>query len=270
MSTVALTDNDLALAALLLVVNGVVSLAFGLQLERSLAIAAVRMVVQLAAVGFVLKFVFAQTSPLWTVLVAVVMVLFAGIELAQRQTLRPRGWIAYGLGNATLLLVGGMASLYAVAVVIGPTPWHAPRYVLPILGMVLGNVLTSVSLALQSLSEAADRERAAIDARLALGATRFVAFGGVLRRSLKTATTPLLNSMAVTGVVTLPGMMAGQILAGADPAQAARYQIMIMFVLAGASGLGALAAALGSVLLMSDARHRLRLDRLERVAGRDG
>ncbi len=127
------------------------------------------------------------------------------------------------------------------------------------LGMVLGNTLTSVSLALQTLSEGALRERNAIDARIALGATRLQAFSGVLRTALRTATTPLLNTMAVAGVVTLPGMMAGQIIAGTDPGEAAKYQIMIMFVLAGASGLGAFAAALGSMFLMTDRRHRLRL-----------
>ena len=73
---------------------------------------------------------------------------------------------------------------------------------------------------------------------------------------------PLLNTMSVAGIVTLPGMMTGQILAGADPAEAAKYQIMIMLVLTGASGLGALAAAYGGVLLLTDSRHRLRLDRL--------
>jgi putative ABC transport system permease protein len=262
MSTVALTPIDLVLAASLLIVNGIISLAFGLRLERPLAIAAFRMVVQLAAVGFVLKFVFEQTSPAWTALVALVMVLVAGFELVQRQERRPGGWLAYGLGTLTLLLAGGLATLYATAIVIGPSPWHAPRYVLPILGMVLGNTLTSVSLALQTLSEGAERERGAIDARIALGATRLQAFSGVLRSSLRTATTPLLNSMAVAGVVTLPGMMAGQILAGADPSEAAKYQVMILFVLAGASGLGAVATALGSVFLLTDARHRLRLDRM--------
>jgi putative ABC transport system permease protein len=262
MSAIPLSPIDLALAAALLLVNGAISMIFGLRLERSLAIAAIRMVVQLAAVGYVLKFVFDQTSPAWTALVALVMVLVAGIELMQRQERRPRGWLAYGLGNATLLLTGGLATLYAVAVIIGPSPWYAPRYVLPILGMVLGNTLTSVSLALQTLNEGVERERSAIEARLALGATRFEAFSGLLRQSLRTATTPLLNTMAVAGVVTLPSMMAGQILAGADPGEAAKYQIMIMFVLAGASGLGAFAAALGSIFLMTDTRHRLRLDRL--------
>ena len=122
--------------------------------------------------------------------------------------------------------------------------------------------IQSVSLALQTFNEGAERERNAIEARIALGASRFEAFSGLLRQSLRTATTPLLNTMAIAGIVTLPGMMAGQILAGADPGEAAKYQIMIMFVLTGAAGLGAFAAALGSVLLLTDARHRLRLDRL--------
>ena len=121
---------------------------------------------------------------------------------------------------------------------------------------------TSCSLALQTLTEGAERERAAIEARIALGATRFEAFDFVLRRAMRTAITPLLNVMSVAGIVSLPGMMTGQILAGADPAEAAKYQIMIMFVLTGASGLGAIAAAFGGVLLLTDARHRLRLDRL--------
>lgn len=262
MNPVELSAVDLALAAGLLLLNGLISIAFGLRLETKLAIAAVRTVVQLSAVGFVLKFVFAQSSPAWTVLLALVMVLVAGYELWQRQDRRFAGWWAYGFGSMTLLLAGGLATLYAVVAVIGPEPWYAPRYVLPILGMVLGNTLTSVSLALQTLTEGAERERAAIEARIALGATRFVAFSLVLRRSLNTAVTPLLNVMSVVGIVTLPGMMTGQILAGADPVGAAKYQIMIMFVLTGAAGFGALAATLVGVLLLSDGRHRLRLDRL--------
>ena len=262
MSTVELSGVDLVLAAVLLLINGVISLVFGLRLEGRLAIAALRMTVQLAAVGFVLKFVFAQTSPWWTLLIALVMVVVAGYEAVQRHERRLAGWWAYGLGNMTLLLVGGFATLYAVLAVIGPQPWYAPRYVLPILGMVLGNTLTSISLALQTLTEGAERERGAIEARIALGATRFEAFADVLRRAIVTAMTPLLNTMSVAGIVSLPGMMTGQILAGADPAEAAKYQIMIMFVLSGASGLGALAAAYGGVLLLTDARHRLRLDRL--------
>ena len=189
------------------------------------------------------------------------MVLVAGVELMQRQD----GGLAAGwpTGSATRRCCwsGGLATLYAAAVVDRPVALvrAALRAADPRHG--------AGQYADQHQSGAADVDRGrragagAIEARIALGATRLQAFSGLLRRALRTATTPLLNTMAVAGVVTLPGMMAGQILAGADPGEAAKYQIMIMFVLAGASGLGAFAAALGSVLLMTDARHRLRLDR---------
>jgi putative ABC transport system permease protein len=264
MSYVSLSLTDLGLAALLLILNGLISLAFRLQLEKSLAIATLRMVVQLGVVGFVLKFVFAQTSPAWTAVLGLLMVAIAGWEVLQRQDHRFKRWWAYGLGSTTLLLAGSLGTLYAVAIVIRPEPWYAPRFVLPILGMVLGSALTSVSLALQTLADATVREQAAIEARLALGATRFGAFSDVLRRALRTALTPILNAMAAAGIVALPGMMTGQILAGADPAEAAKYQIMIMFLLAGATALGAFAAAIGGVGLLTDARHRLRLDRVAR------
>jgi putative ABC transport system permease protein len=262
MSSVALSNTDLLLAALLLAINGGISLAFGLRLERNLLLATARMVVQVAAIGFVLRFVFSQSSPLWTAAVAMLMLLLAGYELMTRQERRFKGWWSYGLGNATLLFASGLAALYAVTVVIAPSPWYAPRYLLPILGMVLGSTLTSVSLVLQTLAEGIERERGAIEARIAQGGTRFAAFGPLLRRAMRTATAPLLNIMSVAGLVALPGMMTGQIMAGADPVEAARYQIALMFVLAGAAGLGAFAAAFGGILLLSDNRHRLRLDRL--------
>jgi UDP-glucose/iron transport system permease protein len=262
MMSIPLANTDLLWAALLLAFNGAISLAFGLRLELSLAMVSLRMMVQVAAIGVVLRFVFLQSSPLWTAAVALLMLLVAGYELAERQERRFRGWWTYGLGNATLLFTSGLATLYAVTVVIAPSPWYAPRYLLPILGMVLGSTLTSISLVLQTLAEGIERERGAIEARIAQGGTRLQAFAPLVRRAMRTATMPLLNVMSVAGMVTLPGMMTGQILAGADPVEAARYQIVLMCILAGAAGLGAFAAALGGVLIISDRRHRVRLDRL--------
>lgn len=261
MSLIALSAADLALASLLLLLNGLISVAFGLRLERSLAVAAIRLIVQVGAVGFALAFVLRQASPWWTALVALVLVAAAGYETIARQERRFQDWWACGLGNVTLLLVGGLATLYAVAIV-GPSSWYDPRYVIPILAMVLGSTLTAVSLALQILTEGAERERAAIEARMALGASRFEAFASVLRQALRGALLPLFNTMSLAGLITLPGMMTGQILAGADAALAAKYQIVIMLIATGAAGLGALLAGFGGVLLLTDQRHRLRLDRL--------
>ena len=145
---------------------------------------------------------------------------------------------------------------------MGLAPWWTPRFFIPILGMILGNALTGVALALETLTEGAKLERAGIEARLAQGEGRYAAFERPLRRTLRTAMMPMINAMAVSGIVSLPGMMTGQILSGVDPAEAAKYQVAIMFGIASATALSALIAALGGVWLLTDNRHRLRLDRI--------
>ncbi|MGD9783214.1 MAG: iron export ABC transporter permease subunit FetB [Hyphomicrobiaceae bacterium] len=268
MTYVALSPLDLALAASLLLVNVAVSQAFRLGVERTLLVSAARMVVQLLLIGLVLKWIFAQTSPVWTLALAAVMVAVAAYEVRTRQERQIGGLLAIGLGGGALLFVGTVATMVAVAGIIRPDPWYAPRYVLPILGMVLGNALTGTSLVLDSLTRGAWRERPAIEARLALGATRREALGGVVRDAMKTGMMPIVNAMAASGLVSLPGMMTGQILAGVDPVDATKYQILIMFLIAGATALSVLLAGLGGLLLLTDERHRLRLDRLSPPHGR--
>jgi putative ABC transport system permease protein len=152
--------------------------------------------------------------------------------------------------------------LLALLVLVQPTPWYHPRFALPMLGMVLGNAMTGISLGLNTLTTAAVRERTAIEAQLTLGALKWDALRPALRQALKNGFMPIINSMAATGVVALPGMMTGQILAGVDPAEAVKYQILIMFLIAGATGTGVLLAVLGTAWRLTDDRHRLRLDRL--------
>ena len=262
MTYVPLDYSDLIIAAVLLVANGAVSLWFQLGLERSIAISALRMVLQLSVVAVALKFIFALNSPIWTALFMLFMTAAAAFEVVSRQERRVQGRTFIALGAGAPLFAGLIATLFATTLVIGPDPWYAPRYVLPIFGMMLGNALAGTSLVLDSITSAAVRDRAAIEARLALGASRFEALDGVLRRGLTTGLMPILTSMATTGVVALPGMMTGQILAGIDPVSAAKYQVMIMFLIAGSTGIAVVAAGLGAVLLITDERHRLRLDRL--------
>lgn len=262
MSYVSLDAIDLVLAATLVLVNAAVSLAFGLGLERTLVVVSVRMVAQLTLVGLVLKWIFAATAPAWTLALAVFMIAAAGYEVMSRQERRIGGFGSYGLGAGTLLFTGTLATMFAIGAVIRPEPLLSPRYVLPILGMVLGNAMTGVSLALDTLTATAYRERGAIEARLAQGAPRFEALSDVTRRALKTGMMPIVNAMAASGIISLPGMMTGQILAGVDPVEATKYQILIMFLLAGSTALGVVMAVLGGVLLLTDERHRLRLDRL--------
>jgi putative ABC transport system permease protein len=259
---VPLSFADLAVAAALVAANGAISFAYQLRLEKSLAIASLRMIVQLALVALVLKFIFAQTSPLWSMLFAGVMATAAGAEIVMRQERRFQDWRALVLSSSPAFLSGLLTTLIAVAV-IQPNPWYAPRILLPILGMLVGNAMSGVALVLDTLTSAANRERNVIEARLALGATRFAAFGSIMRRGLRIGLMPILNAMAAAGIVSLPGMMTGQILAGIDPVEAAKYQILIMFLIAGATAIAVLAGALAAVHLLTDERHRLRLDRLK-------
>lgn len=263
MPLIALDYGDLAIAALLLLVNGGLSVALSLRLERPLAVAALRMVVQLSLVGIVLKRLFALQSPPLTLAAVLVMVGFAGYEALARQERRLSGWWAYGIGTGAMGFAATTVMLLALTTAIRPTPWWDARYAVPLLGMVLGNAMSGVSLALNTLTAAAVRERASIEAQLALGRTRWLALRPVLRHALRTGLMPTINGMAATGVVALPGMMTGQILAGLDPNEAVRYQILIMFLIAGATGLGVLLATLAAANRLTDARHRLRLDRLQ-------
>ncbi|MDX2307500.1 MAG: ABC transporter permease [Hyphomicrobium sp.] len=270
MTYVPLTPVDLALAALLLVVTGAVSVAFKLGLVRSISISAVRMCLQLAVVGLVLKLVLESGSALYTLLFAIVMLIATGHEAASRQERPFAGPMSMVLGAAAPFLAGLLATLFASVAIIGSDPWYAPRYLLPLLGMTIGNALSGSILVLDAITWSAERERATIEARLALGQSRLEALSDVMRRGLKAGLTPILSAMSVTGLVSLPGMMTGQILAGADPVEATKYQVMIMFLIAGANGLCVVLTALAAIFFLTDERDRLRLDRLAPNARRNG
>ena len=259
---ISLHYSDLALAAVFLFANGVLSVLLDLRLERPLAISAARMVVQLLLVALLLKALFAAASPWLTAAVALAMGIIAGREARARQQRRLKGLWGYGLGAGSMVLAGAVVTLFALTTQIRPEPWWAPRYALPLFGMILGNAMTGVSLGLDTLGTAAYRERIAIEAQLLLGATRGEAMRPFARRALRSGFMPIINAMAATGVVSLPGMMTGQILSGVDPTEAVKYQLLIMFMIAGATGLGVLLAVLGFAWRLTDDRHRLRLDRL--------
>ncbi|MDH3668233.1 MAG: iron export ABC transporter permease subunit FetB [Paracoccaceae bacterium] len=263
----ALSYWDLVLASGFLILNAVLSLWLQLGLARQMLVAAVRMVVQLLAVGLVLKAVFAAGSALVTFSLAVVMILFAGREIWARQERRMRGAWGPGLGAAAMTVAGTLVVLIALTQQIGADPWWSPRYALPLFGMILGNTMTGVSLGLDTLTASLWRDAAAVEARLLLGATKWEAVRPFTRRAMRSGMTPIINSMAATGVISLPGMMTGQIFAGVDPTEAVKYQLLIMFLIGGATALGVVLAIVGGIWRLTDERHRLRLDRLAPPTG---
>ncbi len=233
---------ELAVATLLVVAAGAVSVALKLGIGRRLAIASVRTVVQLGLLGLVLEYVFRVERAGLVVLMVLAMTLFAAREAVSRSArgyplIAVDAWFAI---VASSLLVGGVVT----QAVVGVTPWYAPQYVIPLVGMILGNSLTGISLCLDRFLEHLSARRAEIELRLAFGACRSEALGEALRAAVRTGMIPIVNAMAAAGIVSLPGMMTGQILAGSPPLQAVAYQIVVMFMIAAAVASGSMIVVL--------------------------
>ena len=260
---IALPWSSVAVAAVLVLADAAIAFALSLGIARRLLVAAVRMVVQLSLIGLLLTWLFALVSPWLTAVLVLAMTLFAGREVMARQDRRLRGALwSFGLGTGAMLFAGMIVTVLALTTQIRPDPWYDPRYAIPLLGMILGNAMTGISLGLNALTMAVARERAAIEAQLALGADRWTALRPQTRQALRSGLMPVINAMSATGIVYLPGMMTGQILAGVPPQDAVKYQLLVFFLIAGATGLGVLIAVGGGLLRLTDSRHRLRLDRL--------
>ena len=262
MNAISLSPLDLAVGASLVLFDAGLSVALRLALHRQVLIATARMVVQLVAVGFILRFVFSAAHPAVTLVLILVMAAIAAREIAVRPERSFKGLAglslsAGGVAIATVVTVG-----LALTTAIRPHPWYDARYAVTLVGIILGSVLNAGSLALDSLTGAMARERPAIEAQLALGANFHQATARLLRQAVRRGLLPIINQMSAAGVITLPGIMTGQILAGLDPLEAVKYQILLMFLLAGASGLASFVVAFGSLRRLTDDRQRLRLDRL--------
>lgn len=259
----AISNWQLASAAALIVVNLLLSVWLRLGLARSLVLASARMVVQLLLVGVVLEYVFALRHPVPVVAIGLIMAGLAGVSAVNRTGRRfPAVYLSSVL---SVLAASYVVTGSALLGILNVTPWYKAQYAIPLLGMVLGNILNGVSLALDRFLEGVVRERALIESALAMGATRWEAGHGLVRASLRTGMIPTINAMMVMGVVSLPGMMTGQLLAGASPHSAVRYQIVIMFMIAAATALGALGIVLLAFRALFNTRHQLRTDRLHKA-----
>ncbi|WP_412851936.1 ABC transporter permease [Ectothiorhodospira shaposhnikovii] len=263
MNVIALSPLDLTLAALLVIALAALTSRVGMGLSKSLLVSAARTVVQLLLIGLVLKTLFEHAALHWVAIMALVMLLVAGREVVARQGRRFTGWWAYGIGTLAMFASAFTATVFALTVIIGPAPWWEPQYAIPLLGMLLGNTMTGIALGLDRLTQSAWQQRRVIEGRLILGQTWTEAIRDIRRDAARSGLMPIINAMAAAGIVSLPGMMTGQILAGTPPMEAVKYQILVMFLITAGTGFGTLGAIwLGSRRLF-DERERLRLDRLK-------
>jgi putative ABC transport system permease protein len=253
---------DLAAASALALAAGLLSVGFRLGLERQLATSLALAIVQLLAAGWLMKVAIEHSSSKLVLLLAAVMVLAAGWHAMLGSRSSPRSWHGFWLLTSALLATGSTVTLFLLVAVLGREGIADARTTLAILGLVLGNALVGASTVGDQLIESARVGRPAIDARLALGASRMAALEGPLRNALRSGLAPVIGAVTAAGTVLMPGLMAGQVLAGADPFEAAKLQIAMLFAFVGASAFANVLVAAGVSLVLTDGRHRLRLDRL--------
>jgi len=262
MQIIELSPWDLSIAALLVIALSILSIPMKLGLTRELIIAGLRTGLQLSLVGFVLKALFDNVNILWLIMVSLIMLLIAGREIMKRQKRPFIGAWSFGIGTLSMLISSFSITILALTTIIKIKPWYEPRYAVPLLGMLLGNTMSGISIGIDRLSQTAWEQRSVIETRLILGQQWFEAIENIRKESIRSGLIPIINSMNVVGLVSLPGMMTGQILSGTDPLEAVKYQILIMFLIAGGTGFGTISAVwFGSHRLFDD-RQRLRLDRI--------
>jgi putative ABC transport system permease protein len=239
---IAIGWPQLALATGFVVIVGVISIRLALGLEKDLAIATVRTYLQLITLGLVLRWVFAIDSP-WIVLAILALMMAAAAQtIVKRAPDAPPGIL--GSSTFTMLLTGFTVTFAVTGLIVQVDPWYRAQYVIPIAGMVLGNSMTGVALALERTFSDMDHRAEEILTLTALGASPWEASGDVVRVAIRAGLIPTINAMAAAGLVFIPGMMTGQVLAGADPLAAAYYQIVVMLMVSAATAIGAVLAVM--------------------------
>ena len=232
--------DGLAWASLPLILAGTLLTAFRLGQAQAMVVATVRLVAQLMLLALVLGRIIAADSPALVLGVALVMLVVAAHAVGSRQPDRQ------GLGRLRVeafgsLVIGALIVMaVSVRLALHVTPWYDARTVLPMLGMILGNSVTAISLAVERFEADLKHDRDLIELRLSLGATARQAATPALQAAVRASLSPVLNNMSLAGIVAIPGMTTGQLLAGADVGQAIRYQILLYFGIAATVTFGVL------------------------------
>jgi putative ABC transport system permease protein len=244
---IAISTPQLLLAFVFIIIAQASSFIYHLGLNRDITIGAVRTFAQLFLMGYVLTFIFSSESLWLTIGIFVVMVVSAMFIVKGRVNEKQ---VPYILPTFLTMLVTYFATaLFVSGLVVGTTPWWEPRYFIPTGGMVIGNSMSAIAIALERLFRDMRQQRELVEMKLSLGANYREASDDLFRNAVTAGMIPSINAMMGVGLVFIPGMMSGQILSGTDPLIAIRYQIVVMFMLVGST-------AVTSIVVMLIVRKR--------------
>jgi putative ABC transport system permease protein len=233
-STIDVSLGEVGAALALVVIAIVASRSWHAGLEEDIGIAVVRSFIQLTAIGYVITLIFDEDAFILVLALLAVMVGFGAFTATHRAQGVPA---AFWPLLASLTVAAGSTLALVVALGIFDA---TPRYLVPVGGMVIGNSMTAAAVALNRLGEDVSDQSRRIEATLALGATSSQAMIPLIRRSLRSGMITLVDSTKTTGLIFFPGTMVGMLLAGADPTDAVRLQLILLYVLLGAASIAAL------------------------------
>ena len=203
---VELSHVDLLIAATLVLMLALVSIRLQSNIGRQLVIAALRTAIQLTLIGLVLKALFANVNLGLVTLMAFVMLFIAGREVMMRQERRFKGWRGYATGTFSMFLSSFAITVFALIVILGEDPWYTPQYAIPLLGMLLGNTMSGIAIAMDRLTHTAWEQRNVIEARLMLGESSDAAIADYRRQAVRSGLIPIINAMAAAGIVSYLGV----------------------------------------------------------------
>lgn len=236
-----LLDLVLALGMMVLVIG--LSAWQQLGLEWTLLIATGRTLLQLLVVGYILAFIFAIDNP-WAVL-AILLVMVSIAAMVARNRISKKIPRVLPLVWRSIFISTALTLGYTTLLIIQPRSWYEPQYLIPIGGIILGNSMNGAAISGERLVSTINASHLEIETHLSLGATPGQAVNKYRTEAIKAGLIPNINSMMVVGIVTLPGIITGQLLSGVDPLDAASYQILVMFMLAFANLITALLVTQG-------------------------
>ncbi|PMK03890.1 ABC transporter permease [Vibrio sp. 10N.261.55.A7] len=228
-SIVDISFLQLALFSSTLLIPIFINVHYQLDLGKDIFLSITRMVIQLIAIGIYLEYLFSINSLAINLIWIAIMIVIGSLSIIGKAKL-PTRFLFKPVSSGLLLGLSPILILLCF-VFIQPKPVYNAQYLIPLAGMLLGNSLSGNIIALQNLFTAYESRRSEYEAALSLGASPTYASMPFLREAIQKSFAPVLASMATTGLVTLPGMMTGQILGGIAPMTAIKYQLMIMIAI---------------------------------------
>lgn len=196
-----------------------------LKLEKEIIISVIRAVIQLVAVGYLLNYIFGFKSPIFTTFLLAFMTFNAAYNAAKRGKR-----VKNGVFIAFISISVGTISTLVILVLSGVIKYEAYQ-IIPIGGMIISNAMVALGLSFKQMSSSFKNKREEVETKLSLGADVLPSSIEIIRDSVKTGMLPTIDSTKTLGIVSLPGMMTGLILAGTSPVNAIKYQIIVAFML---------------------------------------